>query len=197
MKPGSYKIMIDCHDLTVKRFLLRANREHGGNLCGVAQYTVTAHGHRQDNKCGLKLFCLTGETLKRRHPDLNRGIEVLQTSALPLGYAAQNKSGKRDSNSRQPPWQGGALPTELFPPFRQNSMPVLQATPIYIGREVCQLILAPPLTLPSDRCGTLEQRRKPIVLNDLALVLLAPGPSNQSSASTRAPDAAARCGEWS
>ena len=25
------------------------------------------------------------------------------------------KSGKRDSNSRQPPWQGGALPTELFP----------------------------------------------------------------------------------
>ena len=24
----------------------------------------------------------------RRHPDSNRGIEVLQTSALPLGYAA-------------------------------------------------------------------------------------------------------------
>ena len=29
----------------------------------------------------------------------------------PLG----NWSGKRDSNSRLPPWQGGALPTELFP----------------------------------------------------------------------------------
>ena len=28
------------------------------------------------------------EDIKRRHPDLNRGIEVLQTSALPLGYAA-------------------------------------------------------------------------------------------------------------
>ena len=26
--------------------------------------------------------------LKRRHPDLNRGMEVLQTSALPLGYVA-------------------------------------------------------------------------------------------------------------
>ena len=26
-----------------------------------------------------------------------------------------NWSGKRDSNSRLPPWQGGALPTELFP----------------------------------------------------------------------------------
>ena len=25
---------------------------------------------------------------QRRHPDLNRGMEVLQTSALPLGYAA-------------------------------------------------------------------------------------------------------------
>jgi hypothetical protein len=25
---------------------------------------------------------------KRRHPDSNRGVEVLQTSALPLGYAA-------------------------------------------------------------------------------------------------------------
>jgi hypothetical protein len=24
----------------------------------------------------------------RRHPDLNRGMEVLQTSALPLGYGA-------------------------------------------------------------------------------------------------------------
>ncbi len=24
----------------------------------------------------------------RRHPDLNRGIKVLQTSALPLGYGA-------------------------------------------------------------------------------------------------------------
>ncbi len=26
--------------------------------------------------------------VKRRHPDLNRGIKVLQTSALPLGYDA-------------------------------------------------------------------------------------------------------------
>ncbi len=26
-------------------------------------------------------------------------------------------SGKRDSNSRPRPWQGRALPTELFPPF--------------------------------------------------------------------------------
>ena len=31
-------------------------------------------------------------------------------------------SGKRDSNSRPRPWQGRALPTELFP-RRDNSLP--------------------------------------------------------------------------
>ena len=64
----------------------------------------------------------------RRHPDLNRGVRVLQTLALPLGYGAKpapkrsrwgkNKnsaeiydwSGKRDSNPRHSPWQGDALP---------------------------------------------------------------------------------------
>ena len=62
----------------------------------------------------------------RRHPDLNWGIKVLQTSALPLGYGAVQKillntfrgcyapkckwSGRRDSNSRRSPWQGDALP---------------------------------------------------------------------------------------
>ena len=32
-----------------------------------------------------------------------------------------NWSGKRDSNSRLPPWQGGALPTELFPHITRNA----------------------------------------------------------------------------
>ncbi len=45
-------------------------------------------------------------------------IEDLQSSALPLGYVAIIWSGKRDSNSRPPPWQGDALPTELFPQWR-------------------------------------------------------------------------------
>ena len=61
----------------------------------------------------------------RRHPDLNWGIKVLQTSALPLGYGAESNaahqsysvfwSGLRGSNSLPPPWQGGALPDELNP----------------------------------------------------------------------------------
>ena len=65
---------------------------------------------------------------ERRRADSNRRMEVLQTSALPLGYGAKTKggdgrfftdsppqSGKPDSNRRPQPWQGCALPTELFP----------------------------------------------------------------------------------
>ena len=69
----------------------------------------------------------------RRHPDLNWGIRVLQTHALPLGYVAMGYeieftkkglrrevlfsfwSGQRDSDPLPPPWQGGALPDELCP----------------------------------------------------------------------------------
>ena len=43
----------------------------------------------------------------------------LQSAASPLYHRALewilNWSGKRDSNSRPQPWQGCALPTELFP----------------------------------------------------------------------------------
>ena len=58
----------------------------------------------------------TADLLKRCHPDLNRGMKVLQTFALPLGYGTMYKwSGRRGSDPRPPPWQGGALPTELLP----------------------------------------------------------------------------------
>ena len=75
---------------------------------------------------------------------MNRGIRVLQTLALPLGYVTVSVlyymrlfeksphlffetaiptqlcgncvwSGQRGSNSLPPPWQGGALPDELCP----------------------------------------------------------------------------------
>jgi hypothetical protein len=85
---------------------------------------------------------------------LNWGIKVLQTSALPLGYAAkvfpvflsafkkddhQRQlfilslvihiwSGKRDSNSRPSPWQGDALPLSYFRMFL-----TLEARYIYIN----------------------------------------------------------------
>ena len=68
----------------------------------------------------------------RHHPESNRGIKVLQTSALPLGYGAVNGnseqslstvplikkwSGLRGSNPPPLPWQGSALPNELFPQY--------------------------------------------------------------------------------
>ncbi len=84
-------------------------------------------------------MCLKFAQLWRYHPDLNRGIKVLQTFALPLGYGTihiickttviliflkrgrkmficvLSWSGLRGSNSLPPPWQGGALPDELNP----------------------------------------------------------------------------------
>ena len=59
---------------------------------------------------------------------MNRGMRVLQTLALPLGYVTIQRtgamdpcscsplwSGRRGSNPLPPPWQGGALPDELRP----------------------------------------------------------------------------------
>jgi hypothetical protein len=59
-----------------------------------------------------KLECLAFEFFWRRHPDLNWGMRLLQSLALPLGYDA-TWSERRGSNSLPPPWQGGALPDEL------------------------------------------------------------------------------------
>ena len=47
-------------------------------------------------------------------PGIEPGMRVLQTRALPLGYGAI-WSGKRGSNPPPQPWQGCALPNELFP----------------------------------------------------------------------------------
>ena len=45
-----------------------------------------------------------------------RGIlNPLRLPIPPLGHNALKWSGKRGSNSRPRPWQGRALPTELFP----------------------------------------------------------------------------------
>ena len=41
---------------------------------------------------------------------MNRGMEDLQSAALPLGHVALFWSGRRDSNSRLSPWQGDTLP---------------------------------------------------------------------------------------
>ena len=57
----------------------------------------------------------------RSVPVLQTSTSALQTSTLrkqkrgPIKIRPLSMSGKRDSNSRPQPWQGCALPTELFP----------------------------------------------------------------------------------
>jgi uncharacterized protein len=48
-----------------------------------------------------------------------RGVALSDWSTLPDSL---NWSGKRDSNSRPRPWQGRALPTELFPHSSSNQL---------------------------------------------------------------------------
>ncbi len=101
---------------------------------------------------------LREEGRKRRRADSNRRMEVLQTSALPLGYGADTRarsslrpaeppndngeSGKPDSNRRPPPWQGGALPTELFPRLRPATPRRPTTRTIGLGGAGCQPLAA-------------------------------------------------------
>ena len=80
-------------------------RGDGGELCGTHEKGRTREGPALaglvERETGfepatstLARLHSTTELLPqswRRHPDLNRGMEVLQTSALPLGYAAPRK----------------------------------------------------------------------------------------------------------
>ena len=50
-------------------------------------------------------------------PSSKLRFQALRADYTPL-TTAPRKSGKPDSNRRPPPWQGGALPTELFPRVR-------------------------------------------------------------------------------
>ena len=56
-----------------------------------------------------KHHALHGVFVLEASPGIEPGVRALQARALPLGHDAI-WSGKRDSNSRPPPWQGGALP---------------------------------------------------------------------------------------
>ncbi len=74
----------------------------------------------------LSPLCLPISPLRQKMmeatPGFEPGMEILQTSALPLGYVALHTikkwSGKRGSNPRHQPWQGCALPLS----YSRNSM---------------------------------------------------------------------------
>ena len=117
----------------------------------------------------------------RRGPDSNRRIEVLQTSALPLGYRATSGgpwpmaqpppggglekpwSGRRDLNPRLRPWQGRTLPLSysrtqyaILPPSRRR------------GQSPSRLALPVPrqLTRPAPRAPRAGTWRLPPAASD-------------------------------
>ena len=49
------------------------------------------------------------------NPHDRNGHWILSPTCLPFHHLGIILSGKRDSDSRPRPWQGRALPTELFP----------------------------------------------------------------------------------
>ena len=74
----------------------------------------------------LACVCLSRSPLSRLRRQLPRGAsrvrvraKVLLTKKRDHPKAISFWSGKRDSNSRPQPWQGCALPTELFPQTRR------------------------------------------------------------------------------
>ena len=54
---------------------------HGSQLRGSGEFEAAKEGRGEWEL----------RECQRRHPDSNRGVEVLQTSALPLGYAAYDQ----------------------------------------------------------------------------------------------------------
>ena len=60
-------------------------------------------------------------------------------------------SGKRDSNSRPQPWQGCALPTELFPQF------------IFISEEEETRTPTTQLSLPPQSSASTNSATSPII----------------------------------
>src|SRR5690625_7142426 len=83
-------------------------------------------------------------------------IEVLQTSALPLGYAARiltlykleiNLSGRRDSNPRPPHWQGDILQLKYF---RKMMAGLLGVEPSIAGPKTAALTIGYNPTLYKD-----------------------------------------------
>ena len=55
-------------------------------------------------------------------PTISAGRLMCYHYTIPASFAATPKgwSGKRGSNPPPPPWQGGALPNELFPHIKIN-----------------------------------------------------------------------------
>src|SRR5690554_5986604 len=77
-------------------------------------------GRNRTGVRGVAVRCMT--TLPPRLEKIE-GFESLCSQVGVERLEVSNWSGKRDSNSRPQPWQGCALPTELFPLLVTEAMP--------------------------------------------------------------------------
>src|SRR5690625_2188944 len=102
-------------------------------------------------------------------------IEVLQTSALPLGYAARiltlykleiNLSGRRDSNPRPPPWQGDILPLNYF---RKMMAGLLGFEPTHAGATIRCVHRFTTTAVNENMAGVVGLEPTPTVLETVVL----------------------------
>src|SRR5699024_905329 len=107
----------------------------------------------------------------RRGPESNRRTRSCSplhnhSTTAPLEWC-KNWSGKRDSNSRPQPWQGCALPTELFPLQNKKAIGVLLLCvrrAFYMRGDGCQARNIRSLKLcTSTTSGAQENHKAPII----------------------------------
>ena len=86
------------------------------NRTGVDGFAIRCINHFAISPNKLPGSVQTGAGNESRTRDLNLGkVALYQLSYSRIAKCAERWSGKRVSNSRPQPWQGCALPTELFP----------------------------------------------------------------------------------
>jgi hypothetical protein len=82
----------------------------------IGQMHISDQGHQKNSLDGKKSAC---QNLNNPDSENKKGKLGFPFRRKDVGTSFHVWSGKRGSNSRPQPWQGCALPTELFPHFRE------------------------------------------------------------------------------
>ena len=76
-------------------------------------------------KCTSEIGVFRGFGLRTKNKKTSLKQRFKEVFRYFVPFYLDSLSGKRDSNSRPQPWQGCALPTELFPQYLLNLLSVL------------------------------------------------------------------------
>ena len=120
----------------------------------------------------LQVFCYISSSAQNRTRTCTYKHTHLKRARLPIpppGHFENRslstytniskKSGKRDSNSRPRPWQGRALPTELFPHYLSASIAVQRYALLLKSPNLCLYFLCFPTTEFLKPLTTNKKRR--------------------------------------